>query len=337
MKTVRIIGGGLAGLSLATGLAKRRVPVEVIEAGSYPRHRVCGEFISGVDNSTLEKLGIAADLHDAKLHTTGHWYRQGRKIMTTELPNPARSISRWRLDARLRQRVEALGGEVMTETRAARNPAEGTVLAAGRPPEKSRWLGLKCHVKGFRMESGLEMHLGSNGYVGLTPVEEDRFNICGLFQLQPSCRGKGSDRLMAYLDEGGHRELVERLKDSEIDESSFSGVSALSLGWQKKEIGAFVVGDAGSVIPPFTGNGMSMAFESALGSIEPLTAWSSGAESWSSATRRSMAIQHQLFRKRIRTSLAFQRALLDPRGQSVFEFLSSRNMVPFNTLLSLVR
>ncbi len=337
MKTVRIIGGGLAGLSLATGLAKRRIPVEVIEAGSYPRHRVCGEFISGIDNSTLEQLGIAADLCDAKLHTTGHWYRQGRKIMTMELPNPARSISRWRLDSRLRQRVERLGGKVMTETRAGRDPAEGTVLAAGRPIEKSRWLGLKCHIKGFRMESGLEMHLGSNGYVGITPVEEDRFNICGLFQLQPDCRGKGSDRLIAYLEQGGHHELVERLRDSEIDESSVSGVSALSLGWQKKEDGAFVVGDAGSVIPPFTGNGMSMAFESAFGSIEPLTAWSLAAESWNSATKRAMLIQRQLFRKRIRASLALQRALLDPRGQNVFEFLSSRNMVPFHALLSLVR
>ena len=226
---------------------------------------------------------------------------------------------------------------MITKTRAGREPAEGTVLAAGRPIEKTRWLGLKCHVKGLRMESGLEMHLGNNGYIGLTPIEEERFNICGLFQHQSGFRGKRSERLIAYLDHDGHHELVERLRDSEIDESSFSGVSALSLGWQKKENSAFVVGDAGSVIPPFTGNGMSMAFESAFSSIEPLTAWSLAAESWSSATKRAMLIQRQLFRKRIRTSLALQRALLDPRGQNVFEFLSSRNMVPFHTLLSLVR
>ena len=337
MKTVRIIGGGLAGLSLATGLAKRRIPVEVIEAGTYPRHRVCGEFISGIDISTLEKLGIAAELQDAKLHTTGHWYREDRKIMTMELPDPARGISRWRLDERLQERVQGLGGKIRTETRAERTPAEGTVLAAGRPMEKSHWLGLKCHVKGLRMDSGLEMHLGNNGYVGLTPVEDDRVNVCGLFQHQPENRGKGSDRLMAYLANGGHRGLVERLRDSEIDETSFSGVSALSLGWQKHEDDAFVVGDAGSVIPPFTGNGMSMAFESAAHSIGPLAAWSLGSESWDSATRRAMLIQRQAFRKRIRTSLALQQALLDPRGQNVFEFLSRRNMVPFNTLLSLVR
>ena len=43
---VTIIGGGLAGLTLGIGLRQRNVPVTIREAGQYPRHRVCGEFIS---------------------------------------------------------------------------------------------------------------------------------------------------------------------------------------------------------------------------------------------------------------------------------------------------
>ena len=43
-----IAGGGLAGLSLAIALRRHGVDVTVYEAGNYPRHRVCGEFISGV-------------------------------------------------------------------------------------------------------------------------------------------------------------------------------------------------------------------------------------------------------------------------------------------------
>ena len=55
---ITIAGGGLAGLALATALRHREVPVTVLEAGYYPRHRVCGEFISGVSQETLENLKI---------------------------------------------------------------------------------------------------------------------------------------------------------------------------------------------------------------------------------------------------------------------------------------
>ncbi|HZI32692.1 MAG TPA: NAD(P)-binding protein, partial [Candidatus Binatia bacterium] len=46
-KSITIVGGGLAGLTLGIGLRRRDVPVTILEAGEYPRHRVCGEFISG--------------------------------------------------------------------------------------------------------------------------------------------------------------------------------------------------------------------------------------------------------------------------------------------------
>jgi len=41
-----IIGGGLAGLSSAILSSRQGLKVLVIEKGSYPRHKVCGEFIS---------------------------------------------------------------------------------------------------------------------------------------------------------------------------------------------------------------------------------------------------------------------------------------------------
>ena len=47
VKPITIVGGGLAGLTLGIGLRQCGVAVTVHEAGHYPRHRVCGEFISG--------------------------------------------------------------------------------------------------------------------------------------------------------------------------------------------------------------------------------------------------------------------------------------------------
>ena len=58
IKRITVVGGGLAGLSLGIGLRQRGVPVTVREAGHYPRHRVCGEFISGNGPAVLERLGL---------------------------------------------------------------------------------------------------------------------------------------------------------------------------------------------------------------------------------------------------------------------------------------
>ena len=53
---VAIIGGGLAGLALANDLAMRGRKVVVFEKGNYPRHKVCGEYISMESHSYLLKL-----------------------------------------------------------------------------------------------------------------------------------------------------------------------------------------------------------------------------------------------------------------------------------------
>ena len=41
-----IIGGGLAGLIAAIHLRKNNYEVLVIEKNEYPKHKVCGEYIS---------------------------------------------------------------------------------------------------------------------------------------------------------------------------------------------------------------------------------------------------------------------------------------------------
>src|ERR1039458_5594216 len=57
-KPITIVGGGLAGLTLGIGLRQQGIPITVWEAGHYPRHRVCGEFISGRGQDVLTRLGL---------------------------------------------------------------------------------------------------------------------------------------------------------------------------------------------------------------------------------------------------------------------------------------
>jgi flavin-dependent dehydrogenase len=335
-RSITIAGGGLAGLSLAIALRRRGLEVTVIEAGNYPRHRVCGEFISGVTEETLGMLGIADLFDDARRHVTLAWHDRGRGFLTDKLPVPALGISRFELDDRLRERFCALGGEIHTGTRARPEPADGFVWAAGRRPRPGRWIGLKAHVR-VPTSADLEMHSGSNGYAGLAGVGHGWTNVCGLFLLDREMPAKGADLLSAYLEAGGNKRLAAAIRAAEWRDGSFSSVAGFELGPQPAVPGLLCVGDAESMIPPFTGNGMSMAFQAAECALDPLAAWSAGRQSWSET--RAM-IQHRLrggFRRRLMTAALLHRALLHSGLRSALGSLAETGILPFRQLLPLFR
>ena len=94
VKEITIAGGGLAGLSLGIALAERGVPVRLQEAGSYPRHRVCGEFINGVQDETLEALGIVDLVRSGLQLDSTVWLVNNEVVLRDVLPEPASGISR---------------------------------------------------------------------------------------------------------------------------------------------------------------------------------------------------------------------------------------------------
>src|SRR5437016_3620339 len=53
-----IIGGGLAGLTLAIQLAQQQVRTAVFEKEKYPFHKVCGEYIGMESWNYLQRCGI---------------------------------------------------------------------------------------------------------------------------------------------------------------------------------------------------------------------------------------------------------------------------------------
>lgn len=337
IKEITIAGGGLAGLSLAVALRGRGVPVTVLEAGRYPRHRVCGEFISGVSNETLEFLGIRDLFGDARRHRTLCWQEGGHLIHRDVLPEPALGISRYVLDERLRRRFEELGGVLQTGVRARPVAVEGLVWAAGRRPRTGPWIGLKAHVRGLPMSADLEMHAGRNGYAGLAGVEDGWVNVCGLFRIDPNLAATGEALLPAYLESGGNERLAAMLRQAEWRQDSFSAVAGFELGKQPVLPGLPCMGDAESMIPPFTGNGMSMAFQSAECACGPIISWASGDLAWQAAVNTLRGSLARRFRRRLAVARVLHRVLFDPTGRSILHSLSSVRLLPFRPMLSLVR
>lgn len=337
MRIITIAGGGLAGLALGVGLRQRGVPVELSEAGSYPRHRVCGEFISGVSQQTLVRLGIAAELADARQHREVAWLERGRLLRRDLLPEPALGISRWRLDARLAARFQQLGGNLATGTRAQPVAGAGRVWAAGRRPQRSGWLGLKCHFHGVPMQAELEMHLGRGGYVGLVGVEDGRVNVCGLFPVDRTIHGHGRELLDRYLRACGLDALATTLVGCVADDASFCATAGFALGRQPPLAGLAVLGDAAAMIPPFTGNGMTMAFEAAEAALDPLNGYACGQLDWPAAMAGLRRAQHRLFRRRLTAAALLHPFLTTTAGQRLLVPMARSRLLPFQQLLGLLR
>jgi len=335
-RQITIAGGGLAGLSLGIALRTRGIGVTVIEAASYPRHRVCGEFISGVSAETLAALGIADLFDDARRHVTLAWHDRGRRILSERLPQAAMGISRHRLDVRLAGRFQNLGGLLRTGERARPEPSGGFVWTAGRRPRAGRWIGLKAHIR-ISTSEDLEMHSGTNGYCGLAGVEEGWTNVCGLFLIDRTISARQSDLLPAYLAAGGQAGLAAALRAAEWRDGSFSSVAGFELGSQPAVPGLLCLGDAGSMIPPFTGNGMSMAFQSAERAVVPLASWAAGGIRWTDLRREIGTGLRRGFRRRLLAAAVLHRALFHTGMREAVASLAAARVLPFRCLLPLVR
>lgn len=303
MKSITIVGGGLAGLSLGIRLRERGVPASIYEAGHYPRHRVCGEFISGSGQRVVERLAIPT-----LRAQTAAFFSGSNCCWRFGLPEAAVCISRYDLDKALADAFCAAGGHLVSGARSQFH-GEGIVHATGRrlhPVEKGwRWFGLKAHATGVELEADLEMHLVPNGYVGICRLPGDRVNVCGLFRKRQG--------------ESGHVTLAGSLGPRFANAQWIKGTSVAVSGLcfcAPEANGECHIGDANAMIAPMTGNGMSIAFESAAAAVDPLLAYASGNASWRETVQR-VNVALTTFRSRLTWGHWLQWAAFHPRLLSI--------------------
>jgi 2-polyprenyl-6-methoxyphenol hydroxylase-like FAD-dependent oxidoreductase len=315
MKPITIVGGGLAGLTLGVGLRQRSVPVTIYEASHYPRHRVCGEFISGDGRAVLQQLGLEQKLQcrGATLATSAAFF-SGASNIQHRLPKPALCISRFKLDALLSDEFEQCGGILKTNSRWTIGFDEGVVRATGRriqsPSTGTRWFGLKCHARNVSLDADLEMHVTENGYVGICKLSEGEVNICGLFRSNVAVPDLAR-AWQRWLQGSEGSALNTRLEHAALDETTFCSTAALSLQPQQAiQHEECCVGDAITMIAPATGNGMSMAFESAALAIEPLARFSGGDCDWVDTRRQIASACDQKFARRLKWAARLQYLLM---------------------------
>lgn len=345
---LRIIGGGLAGLGLGRALAARGIPVELHEAESYPRHKVCGEFITGLSPQTRAALDLDPLLAEAPIHLTVRWHGRHGPLLTWKMPEPALGISRWSLDHALAQAFVAAGGNLHVRSRFRMpatdgNPAAvvGLIQSTGRLPASVKdrgvqWIGLKVHLlPPFELAADLEVHLGRDAYVGLSRVEHGRVNLCGLFRKRLLPPDSTRPLLERYLAVAGLHALSERVRSATIDETSRTAVAGLDFRRDTPGIQWMRLGDSRGMIPPYTGHGMAMAFESAALALDPLSDFVNGRKSW----HETVALVRDRHRHRFAGTMGRARwlhpMLYQPRRQRVLSLLARSRLLPLNPLYRL--
>jgi len=333
-KAITIVGGGLAGLTLGIGLRQRGVPVALWEASHYPHHRVCGEFISGRGLESLGRLGLRSMLQAAgavAAHTAA-FFSTTSSAQPRRLPSAALCLSRYVLDDLLAKEFCKLGGELRVGERwPAREFPEGIVRATGRRAQEAAasvpWFGLKAHARQVALAADLELHCAPNGYVGLCRLSGGVVNVCGLFRRGGVAIGgrAGAERGELLRGQPGSP-LHRRLGAAEFDGKSFCAVAGLSLqSHRAAERDEFCVGDTITVIPPVTGNGMSMAIESAELAIEPLTRWSCDEVSWPKTKQTYASRCDATFARRLAWAARLQTLMLSAKCQGPLVFFAGRS------------
>lgn len=282
---VSIIGGGLAGLSLAIQLADDGHRVILFERKKYPFHRVCGEYISMESWDFLQRLGVP--LHELRLPritklkvsslkgtVVNHPMSPGgfgisRYTLDNELANIAR-----RKGVKLMENVTVKGlGELDSRVIAGafgkRSNMDKSLNRSGAlqadSPE-SNWLGVKYHVRADVPEDEIQLHNFEGGYCGISKVDGDQYCLCYLTRAANLQRFQGNIESMEMnlLSANPYLKMIFSSREKFLFPEP---VTISQISFQRKlpvENHVLMVGDSAGMIAPLCGNGMSMALYASL-------------------------------------------------------------------------
>ncbi|MBD3581006.1 NAD(P)/FAD-dependent oxidoreductase [Flavobacterium selenitireducens] len=290
-RQVIIIGGGLSGLTAAIHLCREGKDVVLVEKQHYPKHKVCGEYVSNEVLPYLEWLGIdvlaagGVAIEKASFSTV-----DGNEIHCA-LPLGGIGISRYALDNLLYKEALRNGCEVIQETVSTvdfekdsfrvglsdgRELTSTIVLGAfGKRSNidqkmnrdfmrrRSPWLAVKMHFDGDYPDDLVGLHNFDGGYCGVSKVENGAVNVCYLADFESFKKYRNIDDYQAKVVCKNPRlkELFDRfipLFDQPLT------ISQISFE-QKKPVESHIlmIGDTAGLIHPLCGNGMAMAIHSA--------------------------------------------------------------------------
>ena len=289
---VIIVGGGLGGLVCAIELSRAGHRVAVLEKKEYPFHKVCGEYVSNEVLGYLQSLGFdpfalgASNIKRLRVSTPS-----GKNIGVM-LPLGGFGLSRFVMDDALQGLAASYGARIFTGIRVTDlERGDGLFTVITHTGERFRsllvigawgkrdlldkkldreflqshtgYLGVKYHIRTDYPADEIGLDNFPGGYCGISRIEDDKYNLCYLYQRDYGANFKS----MKELEESTlyKNPVLKRIfsqsdflweKPEVINEISFSAKGQV-------ESNVFMCGDTAGLITPLCGNGMSMAIAGA--------------------------------------------------------------------------
>lgn len=291
-----VIGGGLAGLTVAIQAADKGYSVVVFEKEEYPFHKVCGEYISMESRGFLERCGFTFSDHQLPVISRLQVSSVQGNIYDFPLAPGGFGISRYRLDHELYLVARQKGVQFFTSCRVDDVTFENDVftltaagktytasMAAGcfgkrsnldirwrRPfvqPAKSRldnWVGVKYHIRYSHPRDTIALHNFSNGYCGISGIEDGKSCLCYLTRAENLKLAGNSIQAMETSVLSRNTHLCKIFKKAEHLYAAPVTISQVSFKRKTQLVNhVIMLGDAAGLITPLCGNGMSMAMQAA--------------------------------------------------------------------------
>jgi menaquinone-9 beta-reductase len=291
LKTVIVIGGGIAGLITSTLIARSGIGCILFEKRDYPHHRVCGEYISNEALPFLKSKNLYPD--NIRLPTISRFMLSSvsGKNNTLPLDLGGFGVSRYFFDSFLLEKAREAGVEIhlntsvenvrftedkfVVETLHSTFKADVVLGSFGKRSnldtkwerdfvtKRSPYVGVKYHLDYDYPSDLIALHNFPGGYCGISCVENNKVNLCYLVHREKlreykSIRNMEENVLMRnpFLKKVFTEATFLFDKPETINEISFERKLPV-------ENHILMIGDAAGLITPLCGNGMAMAIHSA--------------------------------------------------------------------------